>query len=161
MSDMKQLARNLRVLAKRIPENANVMVRTVALAIDQTLVLNTPVDTGRARGNWQVTIGEPATGEVEGLPLRPKGKKKAAAVISSPVEDTGMVAIKAAISATKDFKGGTIFIVNNLPYIVPLNNGHSQQAPAGFVQTAILNGIQAVQNATLLSKPEGFGESNG
>jgi hypothetical protein len=62
-----------------------------------------------------------------------------------------------AIQATSTFSGGSIFIANNLPYIVPLNNGHSQQAPMGFIQTAILNGIAAVKNATLLEKPKGYG----
>ena len=164
MSDMKQLARKLRVLAKAVPENANVMVRTVALAIDQALILSTPVDTGRARGNWQVSIGAPLDGEVQGLNLLPskhKGKKASALIEAATGGDTGTFAIKAALESTKDFKGGTIYIVNNLPYIVPLNEGHSKQAPEMFVQLAILNGIKAVQNATLISKPDGFGGSNG
>ena len=32
---------------------------------------------------------------------------------------------------------GSVFVSNNVPYILKLNDGHSQQAPAGFIQTAI------------------------
>jgi hypothetical protein len=154
MSTFKQVAARLRVLANDLPANANVVVRKTALAIDQALVFATPVDTGRARSNWQVTINSPAEGEVTNYP---KSKDAASAAFAS-----GSFAVQAAIKATQNFAGGSIFITNNLPYITPLNEGHSQQAPEGFVQQAVLAGIAAVQNAKLLEKPQGYGvEENG
>ena len=39
--------------------------RAVGLRGLRGLVLNTRVDTGRARGNWQTTVGRPATGQIE------------------------------------------------------------------------------------------------
>eukprot|EP00456_Euglypha_rotunda_P064327 TRINITY_DN54735_c0_g1_i3.p1 TRINITY_DN54735_c0_g1~~TRINITY_DN54735_c0_g1_i3.p1 ORF type:complete len:175 (-),score=33.99 TRINITY_DN54735_c0_g1_i3:567-1091(-) len=73
---------------------------------------------GRFRGNWQVGVGSAPTGE---LPLR-------------SAEEAMAKAATAAASAP-DFP--VIFISNNLPYAVPLNHGHSSQAPSGFVENAI------------------------
>jgi hypothetical protein len=154
MATLKTLTARLRVLAKDIPANASLIVRKTALAIDTALVLNTPVDTGRARGNWQVNIGGPAEGTLDNWP---KANKDAVGLNGS----SSQFALAAAIKATENFKGGSIFINNNLPYIVPLNNGHSGQAPPGFVQTAVLAGIQAVKNSSILEKPTGYGDTNG
>ncbi len=35
------------------------------------------------------------------------------------------------------YRGGRLFLSNNVPYISRLNDGSSGQAPAGFVQAAI------------------------
>lgn len=52
--------------------------------------------------------------------------------------------------------GQDIHLTNNLPYIKPLNEGSSHQAPAGFVEVAIENGrnYMASQKVT----EEGHGE---
>ena len=68
----------------------------------------TPFDTGRARGNWQVGIDERPTGEVNRLGA-----------------DAAIQAGSAEIKKLKAF--GTCHITNNLSYIVPLEDGHSQQ----------------------------------
>ena len=100
-------------------------VRTVALAVDRELVMNTPVDTGRARSNWLPSIGSPDIRIVE------PGAKP---------DITG---------ATLNYSlKSEIFITNNLPYIRRLNDGHSQQAPAGFVETAINVGVSKAKRLT-------------
>jgi len=151
MATFNQVAKSLRAVAKNVPQNANIIVRKVALAIDQAVVLGTPVDTGRARSNWQVSIDAPATGTVEPFAKELPDKVGAAA-------DSGTFAINSAIAATKGFAGGSIFIVNNLPYIIPLNEGHSQQAQPGYIQNAILNGIRAVRSVKLLEPPQKDGD---
>lgn len=89
-------------------------VRAVALTVDSTLAVTTPVDTGRARANWLPSLNVPDFRNVE-----PNGKQSIDPVLSSyKIDDT-------------------IFITNNLPYIQRLNEGYSQQAPAGFVEAAI------------------------
>lgn len=153
MTTFKQLAASIRVVAKNVTVNADTLVRKVALAIDQSLVLGTPADTGRARANWQVSVGGPATGEVTNFPA---GSGDSVGVRGAAAE----FALTAAIVATKGFAGGAIHISNNLPYIIPLNDGHSKQAPINFIQTAILNGIAAVRTVKLTEKPEGYGESS-
>jgi len=41
------------------------------------------------------------------------------------------------IGRLKEGSEESIFIVNNLVYIIPLEHGHSQQAPAGMVGVTI------------------------
>lgn len=142
------VAKNLRKLADSMPERVNQELRKVALAVDQVLVLTTPVDTGRARSNWQVTIGAPATGTVNAFP--PSAKTDSIGVMGV----SGTFAVNAAIAATKNYDGGNIYITNNLPYIRRLNEGWSKQAPAGFVEQAILAGLQAVQSVRILDAPD-------
>lgn len=152
MSTPRQAAVKIRQIAKNVEQNAALVVRKAALAIDQALVLNTPVDTGRARANWQVNVGAPATGDVTVFP--PSNKTDAIGVRGASSE----FAITAAIEATRGYQGGTIFIVNNLPYIVPLNDGHSKQAPSGFVQNAIIAGLNAIQDMKFVEAPKGYGD---
>lgn len=42
-------------------------VKAVSLRVVRDVVLGTRVDTGRMRGNWQTTVQQPATGEVDRL----------------------------------------------------------------------------------------------
>ena len=136
MATFKDLGRNLRKTAKAVPDNADKLVRKVSLAVDATVVLSTPVDTGRARSNWQVECNSPneTTNQIE--------------------DPSGRVAIESGKAKIAGYKGGTpqaaVYITNNLPYIGKLNNGHSAQAPAGYVEKAIGVGIDAVQGATII-----------
>lgn len=93
----------------------------VVLVVDSALVLGTPVDTGRARGNWLPSIGTPDDRQ-----------------ILDAVDKGGMNAINAATGKANELKfGDTFYISNNLPYIGKLEDGHSRQAPQGFVQKAL------------------------
>ncbi len=131
---------------------ASMLVRRVAFAIDRALVMSTPVGNpdlwrannvpkkrkrgekgyvgqgyvgGRARANWIPTLETPATAEVD-------RKDKAGAstmALLNPI--------------TAEFRlGQTIWLSSNIPYIQRLNDGHSTQAPAGFVEMAIEAGIR-------------------
>ncbi len=133
MADLKVFARNIQVRAFKMVENVDALVRRVALAVDTAVVLRTPVDTGRARANWQVNIGSPAVGEV--------------ATPGSPDQGSA-TALTAAQSTIATYKGqGNIHITNNVPYIGKLNEGHSRQAPAGFVEAAVVAGIEAIDTS--------------
>lgn len=93
----------------------------IFLETHRRIVLRTPVDTGRARGNWMVSEGEPVT---ESDPSR--------------FDKTGGAGMAEAKGLAKDLKFGDVaFIVNNLPYIEALENGHSKQAPAGMVAVTV------------------------
>lgn len=72
---------------------------------------------GRFRGNWQFTIGSPASGVIEAID--PNGAETLGKIIA------GAGSLEA---------GDVAYIVNNLPYAVPLEHGHSTQAPAGMVR---------------------------
>ena len=100
----------------------NEETRVGVIKLLRDLIKQTPVDTGRARANWQVSIS---------------GFRQE---ILTNNDRTGSSAINNAvgvISSSENVRYPTFYISNNLPYIEALNNGHSNQAPAKFVETSI------------------------
>ena len=98
------------------PEQVQKAHRAVALEALRGVVQMTPVDTGRARANWQVTQDAPATGEVDAT------DKSGAGTINI---GAGEIAKAQPYTIT--------YIANNLPYIEELEGGSSTQAPAGML----------------------------
>jgi hypothetical protein len=94
--------------------------RKVVFEMFRKIVLKTPVDEGRARSNWQPSIGSPATGTFDTLDK----------------DGNATIAKAKAILATAN-AGDTIYLSNNLPYIRRLEEGYSQQAPAGMVALTV------------------------
>lgn len=95
-------------------------VRQISLSVFTSVILRSPVDTGRFRGNWQVKIGSIPTGT---LALDDK---------------TGTVTISKAQAATLSLKvGQVIYLINNLDYAEALENGWSAQAPNGMVKLTV------------------------
>lgn len=94
--------------------------RAGAVEILNGVVLDTPVDTGRARGNWQASLNSPISSTL-------------------PVNDTGggSTISKGAGVSQKAKLGDSIFYTNNLPYIGRLNDGSSAQAPRMFVEANV------------------------
>lgn len=128
-TNVKDFAVKLNKYALGLPEEKlSQVVRKVSLQALARIVLRTPVDTGRARGNWQVTIdGTPAKGTVQAL-----DKDGTRTVVAGGKE----------IAQAKPF--GVVYITNNLPYIEPLENGHSKQAPPGGIVRITAQEMQAV-----------------
>jgi len=75
---------------------------------------------GRARGGWQVGINR--TTETDINRIDPSGNTTIAA---------GILLIKQAKAFDE------VLIYNNVPYILELENGYSQQAPTGMVRLTI------------------------
>lgn len=131
-NDLANFARRMALLGRKTQENIDKLVRKVVLTAHQSVVLATPVDTGRARGNWQVAVGDPPT---------------ATTPLLSPTGIEAIIAGARALAAYKD--GDDVHIINNLPYIGRLNAGSSAQAPAGFIEAAIAAGVTAAANAKI------------
>jgi len=117
--NLSKLAIAIHKAEKEIELTTVNVMKSLALQIDQSLVLNTPRDTGRAAGNWITSIKEPSR---EVREIESNG--------GIPTEDLDVIA-----SAKL---GDTIYISNNLPYIGVLNDGSSQQVAAGFVEKSII-----------------------
>lgn len=97
-------------------EKLDLAVQKIALDLFKRVILDTPVKSGRARGNWQVAIGKVPNGTLE------------------LTDKTGQATISNATATTAGLKAGdVIYLVNNLPYIQRLEDGYSGQAPAGMV----------------------------
>lgn len=109
-------------------------LRGVYLAGLTNIVEGTPVDTGRARNNWFLSIGAPS-----GATTTSKSK--------------GLGAIRQLRTMPQRVLGRKIFYTNNLPYIGTLeyggypqspksktgksSGGFSKQAPKGWVRSTI------------------------
>lgn len=127
MASFATFIRRIQRRARQVEEGAGRKQRRAALAINQTVILATPVDTGRARANWQVAIGSPITEAIDD-------------------EDPAGVATisrnEGVIKGHRDKRD--IILSNNVPYINELNKGSSSQAPAMFVELAVEQAIRAV-----------------
>lgn len=119
---------DLRRFKVKTERERDLLIRFFCLNLLRDVVLGTPVDTGRARANWQASIGSPATGIID------KGDKSG----GQTANRGSRVAQKAA--------GEVFYITNNLPYIYRLEfEGHSNQAPAGWVRTSIERNLRLLR----------------
>lgn len=101
-----------------------VFQKRVAFELFRRIILKTPVDTGRARNGWTMTIGSPAeTAPIDG--------------------DADLIAkfSEALTLLAKYDEPGIIWITNNVNYIRFLEQGKpgpgSQQAPQGMVAVSL------------------------
>lgn len=145
----------LDVLAAKIEQDLERVVRTTAILLFQRIVMRSPVDTGRFRANWNVSYNtidrstNANTDESGGA----KSTEVQSAVLSFPV-------------------GGIFYLTNSLPYAGVLEyggypnpplygsqkrgedgptihviNGYSMQAPNGMVRVTVQEFQDAVRRA--------------
>ena len=136
----KDFSRRMFIRGKEVEKNAGRAVRVAALAVDQGVVLATPVDTGRARSNWIVSLGFPILSNVD--PTTEGGDAAAQKALSQGA---------AIISAYRPGLG-PVYITNGVPYILALEHGSSRQAPAGMLAQGIASGVAAIRGLRLLGR---------
>lgn len=126
-----KLAASMRGRALRLRVNLPSIVKKAAAVTLERLVHTTPHDTGRARAQYNVSIGAPDTSVTE----------------ETDYDGDATIAKGQAIiaAATVLAPGTPITITNALDYIEALDSGWSQQAPAGMVRRAIQAGIASVK----------------
>lgn len=129
---LKDLAKEMRAAAKAVDKDASDAACEVAMAIVTDLAHRTPVDTSKALSNWRVSLGQPGALAVPPHVPGQHGSTQDASAAAT------IAAAKAVLANKKP--GQVIWISNVLPYIRRLNDGYSKQAPAGFVERAILIG---------------------
>lgn len=99
--------------------------RAIVLELFGSTIKDTPVKSGRAKGNWQTTIGTPASGTTDRL-----GEEESLAEVSQQAASFGA--------------GKVIYLTNNLPYIYRLEFlGWSQQSPDGMARKNVAR-IQSI-----------------
>lgn len=115
----------------------------------QLIVMETPVDTGRARASWNVAVDEPDESVPPAIPeadqkQREEQRKAGRAVGIHPM--FGQFAAQPPAPAVINGIDGKrkIFITSSLIYINALEQGHSQQRPHGMVRVNV-----AAMEATL------------
>lgn len=109
-----------------VEEQLTQRVRVIALAMLNEIVLRSPVDTGRFRGNNIVSIGSLVYTNTASL------------------DPSGGETINRGLSVMSGLEPFTqVFIQNNLPYSVSLETGHSTQAPNGVYGLAFASVAEA------------------
>lgn len=98
-------------LAEKMKLDLDTVVRKSTLEVFRGVVLKTPVDTGRARGNWNVAAGAPDT-----------------STTPTANQARGMTEVAKAASIAA---GGIVYLANSLPYIRPLEYGQYPNPPKG------------------------------
>lgn len=111
----QRFASDLRKFAEKCNRSLDDTCRAVAIKWFSSTVMSTPVDTGRLRGNWQITLDSPAQGVTNLL-------------------DTSGAQVVANISQQVGGVGKVNYLVNNLPYAESIEYGHSKQATQGMVR---------------------------
>ena len=98
-------AGDIRGFNKKVEKAGEKIFRGTALSLFAKIVQRTPVDTGRARGNWMAGLNRASdnSGGYQSVVARAR-------------------------------LGDSLFLTNNLPYIKDLEEGTSAQAPAGMVR---------------------------
>lgn len=114
-----------RDIARAIREHTARVTRDVMLLARQNVSNATPVDTGHAMSNWVLSVGRPYTA-VDG----------SRAQVSFAAQAAGDERVR-NYSADDVRYRRQIYLRNNVPYMVYLDRGHSQQAPANFIRRAL------------------------
>ena len=135
---------DMEAYAKKAGLSLNQTVISVALELFGSVIKDTPADTGRARGNWQCSIGGPSGGVLS-------GDSESETETPAPNGDgpTTAAAVKEVRGVLLKYEPGqTVYLANNLPYIRRLEyDGWSDQAPAGMVRKNIARIQQIVAKA--------------
>lgn len=105
------------------------LFRAVTIEALSSVVRLSPVDTGRFRGNWQVSANQPESGTLD------------------TIDKSGVATIGLGTSKANQLQAGQVsYVVNNLPYAERLENGWSQQAPQGMVKRTAKRLNRNIQN---------------
>jgi hypothetical protein len=123
-------AESLAAFAEQTKEAIDDVFREVVIEIGTSVIRLSPVDTGRFKGNWQFTVGAPSNQSIDTF------------------DKAGHETIAILVAEVSKLEAGQVaYIVNNLVYGVPLEYGHSDQAPAGMVQITLARFQQIVEEA--------------
>lgn len=96
---------------------ATQIFRSVVIEVGSSVIRLSPVLTGQFKGNWALTIDTTYTQN------------------TTPVDKEGQDTINEIVRRAQSLNyGQTAYIVNNLPYAVPLEYGYSNKAPEGMVR---------------------------
>lgn len=121
----------IRSFGELTKEKMDAVFQDIVIEIGESVIRLSPVDTGRFKANWQLTVDTPSTKSLIAY------DKEGAQTIARLVADANRLSA-----------GQKAFIVNNLRYAIPLEFGHSQsQAPNGMVRVTLARFQQIVADA--------------
>lgn len=137
-------AEDINKFVQKVGSNADLVVRKTVLDIGRSLVEKTPVGDadywknppppgyvgGHARANWSHSEGVQVIQEFSGVDA-----------------SGGVSNNRIAESVPVNAAGKVHYIQNSVPYIQPLEDGHSRQAPNGFIALTVVEFQGMIQKA--------------
>ena len=102
---------DLNLWVAKAGRSADKAIKAVCTDISSKVIQRTPVDTGRARGNWQPSIGNPITNTTD------------------ETDKSGRDTAANAENTAKEAPGNIFYLMNNLPYIGVLEYGRYPNPP--------------------------------
>lgn len=118
---MGTFALDLSAFAAKAKGNLGLVAGRTTLEIFRRVIMRSPVDTGRFRGNWM-----PSEGEASNF-LDP-----------NTMDKSGGAAVAKCAALIPTDRGGVFRLANNLPYAKKLEEGYSKQAPVGMVTLTVI-----------------------
>lgn len=125
-------AADVEKFAMKVGSNSDKVLREVALQMGTSVVVRSPVDTGRFRMNWNFSVDVVDTSKD---------------LESPPTKDIGFAMSKLQAAVSGFSSGHVLNVVNNLDYAIPLEFGSSEQAPAGMVRITVSDFQKHVKKA--------------
>lgn len=119
---MANLGDQLKAFAEKTKADMETVVRKTAFSLGESMVVMSPVRSGRFRGNWQY------------------GTDAINTSISGADDKSGRTSLNRIQAGVRGWvPGQTMYLTNSLPYAQRLESGWSGQAPAGMVKVTIAN----------------------
>ncbi len=114
-----------RHIKREVPQLIRDRVDAVAMSVHRQVIQETPVRTGRMKGNWQITVGgaSPPTSTVEREDKSPKGT----------VDQSALEAETAKLAGVRR-PTSIIWSHNGVPYAPYVNNGTEKQRAQRIVE---------------------------
>ena len=133
-------------IVNRVNKRIDTVIRKSTIELFGSVIKMTPVDTGRAKGNWQCSIGSPITSETDRLDSAALGSTNGSVAFSE-------------VTKTVKGTGHVVWLTNNVPYIrkleySPPGKGGSTQAPGGMVRLSLQRFGSIFADATKASMSE-------
>lgn len=119
--NLKKFQTELKVFGqKEVPQESVTLQKRIALDLLGRIIFRNPVKSGRSRGNWQAERGPSNTSVLD------------------TVDKEGNTTLSAGFGKLAGMLPfGLVTLFNNVKYIQKLENGGSQQAPAGMVKVSV------------------------
>jgi hypothetical protein len=124
MSGFQQLSIQLNSLGISSMEAANLFYRALGLRLFTAVIMKTPVDTGRARGGWDVSFGGPSSFVPPAIPRRLSSKDETQGAKRSfgrIVQAAPLAGVQTAVALA--VIGRNMNLTNNVEYIEVLEGG--------------------------------------
>jgi hypothetical protein len=119
----------------RTLEQQNRITKGIVDSVIQSVVMESPIDTGKFVGDWLVGVDDVPTGTTD----------------IYDTQKTGTV-VHLQSQVPEQASGHVYTVVNNSEYAWPLENGHSMQAPYGMVEKTVIQFERMIQDEVNKSK---------